>query len=88
MERNAKRIKTTEPEQVTVIEGHCDSRGSTEYNLALGEKRALAAKDYLVELGADPSRLSVMSYGEERLDDYAETEKSHARNRRVEFRQQ
>ena len=88
MERNAKRIKTNEPLKVTVIEGHCDSRGSTEYNLALGEKRALAAKDYLVELGANPDRLSVMSYGEERLDDYAETEKSHARNRRVEFREQ
>ena len=86
MERNASRIKTTTADAVTVIEGHCDARGSTEYNLALGEKRAMAARDYLVELGANPAQLSIMSYGEERLDDYADTEKSHARNRRVEFR--
>lgn len=88
MERNAARIKTLEPGKKTVIEGHCDSRGSTEYNLALGEKRALQAKSYLVELGADGETLAIMSYGEERLDDYQDNEKAHTRNRRVEFRAQ
>jgi peptidoglycan-associated lipoprotein len=88
MERNTARIKQLEPAKKTVIEGHCDSRGSTEYNLALGEKRAFAAKSYLVELGADADRLVIMSYGEERLDDYEDNEKAHTRNRRVEFRAQ
>ena len=88
MERNAARIKQLELGKKTVIEGHCDSRGSTEYNLALGEKRAFAAKGYLVELGADVDRLVIMSYGEERLDDYEDNEKAHTRNRRVEFRVQ
>ncbi len=88
MERNATRIKAFQANEKTVIEGHCDSRGSTEYNLALGEKRALAAKAYLVELGADGESLLIMSYGEERLDDYEDNEKAHTRNRRVEFRTQ
>jgi peptidoglycan-associated lipoprotein len=47
------------------IEGHCDERGNTEYNLALGAKRAEAAKDYLTTLGISPSRLSTISYGKE-----------------------
>jgi len=88
MERNASRLRTPSGEQITIIEGHCDSRGSTEYNLALGEKRALAAKQYLVELGVDDKLLSIMSYGEERLDDYEDNETAHGRNRRVEFREQ
>jgi peptidoglycan-associated lipoprotein len=88
MERNATRIKAVPAEKKTVIEGHCDSRGSTEFNLALGEKRALAAKAYLVELGADAESLLIMSYGEERLDDFEDNEKAHTRNRRVEFRTQ
>jgi peptidoglycan-associated lipoprotein len=88
MERNASRLRKPEGEKVTIIEGHCDSRGSTEYNLALGEKRALAAKQYLVELGVDDKTLSIMSYGEERLDDYEDSETAHGRNRRVEFRAQ
>lgn len=49
-----------------VIEGHCDERGTNEYNLALGERRARAIRSYLVNLGIDPSRLSTISYGEER----------------------
>ena len=49
-----------------VIEGHCDERGTTEYNLALGEKRAKAARDYLVDLGIKPERIRTISYGEER----------------------
>jgi len=67
------------------IEGHCDDRGTEEYNLALGEKRALAARDYLVNFGIAASRISVISYGEERPLDPAETEKAWAKNRRAEF---
>ena len=88
MERNATRLRAPTDNRITIIEGHCDSRGSTEYNLALGEKRALAAKQYLIELGVDDKTLSIMSYGEERLDDYEDNETAHSRNRRVEFRAQ
>ena len=76
MERNATRLRAPTDNQITIIEGHCDSRGSTEYSLASGEKRALAAKQYLVELGVDDKILSIMSYGEERLDDYEDNELS------------
>ena len=67
------------------IEGHCDSRGTEDYNLALGEKRALAARDYLVNFGIAQSRISVISYGAERPLDHAENEKAWAKNRRSEF---
>ena len=67
------------------IEGHCDDRGTEDYTLALGEKRALAARDYLVNFGIAKSRLSVISYGEERPLDPAENEKAWAKNRRAEF---
>lgn len=50
------------------IEGNCDERGTVEYNLALGEKRARAAKDYLVNLGIDPERISIITYGKERAN--------------------
>ena len=67
------------------IEGHCDERGTVEYNLALGEKRAGAAKDYLVNYGISAERLSTVSYGEERPADPAGTEEAYAANRRAEF---
>jgi peptidoglycan-associated lipoprotein len=67
------------------IEGHCDSRGSTEYNLALGERRALAVKQYLVKLGIPPNRMEIISFGEERPADPSETEGAWAKNRRAEF---
>ena len=67
MQSNAKVIRLVEANATVVVEGHCDSRGSTEYNLALGEKRAMSAKQYLIELGVDESRLEITSYGEERL---------------------
>lgn len=69
-----------------VIEGHCDSRGSVEYNLALGEKRARSAYDYLVTLGVDPDRIDVISYGEERPLDAGDNEIAWAKNRRAHFR--
>jgi peptidoglycan-associated lipoprotein len=67
------------------IEGHCDERGTVEYNLALGEQRARAARDYLVSLGVAPERLRTVSYGKERPLDPAPTEAAYARNRRARF---
>jgi len=66
-----------------VIEGHCDERGSVEYNLALGEKRARAAKDYLVSYGIPASRLTTISYGKERPFDQGHDESAWAQNRRA-----
>ena len=67
------------------IEGNCDERGSDEYNLALGERRANAARDYLVSLGIKPERISVISYGEEKPADPGHDEAAWAKNRRDEF---
>jgi peptidoglycan-associated lipoprotein len=69
-----------------VIEGHCDERGSDEYNLALGERRALAAQNYLVSLGIAASRLSTISYGEERPLTPGQSEEAWEQNRRAEFK--
>ncbi|MDC8754750.1 peptidoglycan-associated lipoprotein Pal [Erythrobacter sp. sf7] len=65
------------------IEGHADERGTREYNLALGERRANAAKNYLVSLGIDASRLTVISYGKERPAALGSDEGAWARNRRA-----
>ena len=67
------------------IEGHCDERGTVEYNLALGEKRARAARDYLVSLGTPAQRLSIISYGKERPIDPGHNEQAWAANRRAEL---
>lgn len=67
------------------VEGHCDERGSDEYNLALGEKRARAALDYLVTLGVHRERLSFISYGKERPADPGHDESAWAKNRRADF---
>lgn len=67
------------------IEGHCDERGSDEYNLALGEKRAKAAMSYLVTLGVPSSQLSFISYGKEKPADPGHDEAAWAKNRRDEF---
>ncbi|MBI1951193.1 MAG: peptidoglycan-associated lipoprotein Pal [Acidobacteria bacterium] len=67
------------------IEGHCDERGTVEYNLALGEKRARAARDYLVSLGTPANRLSIVSFGKERALDSGHNEEAWALNRRAEF---
>lgn len=82
---NAKYLNAMSNVQV-VIEGHCDARGSDEYNLALGESRALAAKNYLVSLGVSDKRLSVISYGEEKPLVDASNEEAWAQNRRAEFK--
>ncbi len=68
------------------IEGHCDERGTIEYNLSLGEKRAKSAKDYLVGLGIAEGRISIISYGKERPVDSRHSEDAWAKNRRAEFR--
>lgn len=65
------------------IEGHCDERGTREYNLALGERRANAAKNYLASLGVAPGRMSVVSYGKERPEALGSDEQSWAQNRRA-----
>ena len=67
------------------IAGHCDERGSDEYNLALGNRRASSAKRYLVNKGVDASRIEIVSFGEERPLDTGSNESSWARNRRSEF---
>lgn len=67
------------------VDGHCDERGTTEYNLALGERRATSVKDYLVQLGVDSNRLSTISYGEEKPAAQGHTEAEWSKNRRVEF---
>lgn len=67
------------------VAGNCDERGSQEYNLALGNRRANAAKQYLVSHGIDASRVETVSYGEERPIDPAKTEDAYAKNRRDEF---
>jgi peptidoglycan-associated lipoprotein len=68
-----------------VIEGHCDERGTAEYNQALGERRAQAARDYLVNAGIDASRLRVISYGKERPFATGHDEAAWAQNRRAQF---
>ncbi|MFW5996648.1 MAG: OmpA family protein [Lentisphaeria bacterium] len=69
-----------------LIEGHCDERGSDEYNRALGERRALSVKDYLISLGIADDRIETVSYGEEKpAVQNADTAEEHAKNRRAEF---
>ncbi len=65
------------------IEGHCDERGTREYNLALGDRRANAAKNYLAARGIDPSRMSVISWGKERPEAVGSDESAWAQNRRA-----
>lgn len=73
------------PSEDVLIEGHCDERGTTEYNLALGERRAKAARDFLINMGISESRLSYVSYGEEKPLDPASNPEAWAKNRRAEF---
>lgn len=84
LETNAKALKAVSAGNVT-IEGHCDERGTSAYNLALGEKRANAAKEYLVALGVNASRLNTVSYGKERPFDDGHDESAWAKNRRAHF---
>jgi peptidoglycan-associated lipoprotein len=71
------------PNKRATIEGHCDERGTRDYNLALGERRANAAKNYLVSLGIDAARLATISYGKERPVALGSNEQAWAQNRRA-----
>jgi peptidoglycan-associated lipoprotein len=72
-------------EGLLTIAGHCDERGTIEYNIALGDRRAVAARDYLVRLGIDASRVKTISYGEAKPADEGHDEAAWAKNRRDEF---
>ena len=76
---------TKNKDKSVLIEGNCDERGTTEYNLALGERRAKEAMKYLVELGVDGKRIKTISYGKERPLDPGNTEEAWAKNRRDHF---
>lgn len=73
------------PDTVIVIEGNCDERGTNEYNLALAERRAINAREYMVNLGVDPARIRTVSYGEERPLFTGQNELDWSQNRRADF---
>jgi peptidoglycan-associated lipoprotein len=82
LENNAE-LLMSRPKAILVIEGHCDERGTSEYNLALGEKRAKAAMDFYIAYGIGAGRLSIISYGEEKPFALGHDEKAWALNRRA-----
>ncbi len=84
LENNAKWMEKSSGVNV-IVEGHCDERGSVEYNLALGERRSKAAKEYLVSYGIAAGRMTTISYGKERPFDPGHDENSWAQNRRAHF---
>lgn len=84
LQANAAVLKKYPTMQIT-IEGHCDERGTAEYNLALGERRALAAKNYLVSLGVPADRVRTVSYGKEFPFDAGHDDGAWAKNRRAHF---
>lgn len=84
MAENAREL-SDRPEAAIRIQGNCDERGTDEYNMALGERRAQTARDYLVNYGIDASRISIISYGESRPLDPGHNEEAWARNRRDDF---
>ncbi len=79
------RVLRENPASRVLVEGHCDERGTREYNLALGERRADAIRGYLVAAGVPESRVETISYGEERPADPGHTEAAWSRNRRAEL---
>jgi peptidoglycan-associated lipoprotein len=84
LKRNVDVMKQDQNLKIT-IEGHCDERGTVEYNLALGERRAKSARDYMVSMGIKADRVSTISYGKERPKAFGHDEDSWAKNRRDEF---
>ena len=82
LESQANWLKSTPGFQI-IIEGHCDERGTREYNLALGERRANSVKEFLVSLGVEPGRVTTISYGKERPSAEGSTSESWAENRRA-----
>jgi len=86
LSKNADWLKISYNTAVIEVEGHCDNRGTDQYNLALGERRARAAMEYLQSLGIPANRLKMVSYGEERPQCSEDTESCWQRNRRAHFR--
>jgi peptidoglycan-associated lipoprotein len=84
--KNADWLKLSYNTTVIEVEGHCDERGTIQYNLALGERRARAAMEYLQSLGVPPNRLKMVSYGKERPQCTESDESCWQRNRRAHFR--
>jgi peptidoglycan-associated lipoprotein len=84
LDENVRWLKKNADRQV-VLEGHTDERGTPEYNLSLGESRARRVKQYVIQLGVDADRLSILSYGEEKPAAFGATASDYAKNRRVEF---
>lgn len=84
IQRNLQILKSNANMKI-LIEGHCDERGTNEYNMALGMRRANTCKSYLIANGIDSSRISVISYGEERAVDPGHNEEAWTKNRRAEF---
>jgi peptidoglycan-associated lipoprotein len=84
MEANAQYLKDN-PSSNVVIEGNCDEQGTNEYNLALGERRAINVKEYMVNLGVNPMRIRTVSYGEERPIFSEANEMDWSQNRRADF---
>ena len=81
---NARRLKAN-PEINVRIEGHCDERGTVDYNLALGERRARATRAYLINFGINPARINIVSYGKEKPLDQSHGPDAWSKNRRAEF---
>ncbi len=84
LKKKAQYLKAN-PKLSVVIEGHCDERGTNEYNLALGDRRAKSAMQFLIDLGIPASRMTAISYGEERPVDPGHNEEAWAKNRRAHF---
>ena len=85
MDENARKLRDYQPEDMVVVGGHCDERGTIEYNLALGERRAQAVKMYLVDAGVMDGRIETVSYGEENPAVMGSDESAWSMNRRVEL---
>jgi len=84
LKRKAEWLRNNPGESI-IVEGHCDERGTNEYNLALGDRRAQSAKNFLIDLGIAESRLTTISYGEERPADPRQNEDAWSKNRRDQF---
>ncbi len=85
MDENARKLRDYQPEDMVVVGGHCDERGTIEYNLALGERRAQAVKMFLVDAGVMDGRIETVSYGEENPAVMGSDESAWSMNRRVEL---
>ncbi|MBN1383725.1 MAG: peptidoglycan-associated lipoprotein Pal [Elusimicrobia bacterium] len=82
LSRNAEWLKSN-PDVEIIIEGHCDERGTTDYNIALGDRRAKAVRKYLMKLGIEGNRMATITYGEEKPVAFGHDERSWSKNRRA-----